>query len=40
MPAFSTTKSEKEIWRIVAFLRHLPQLTDVERERLRDRRED
>ncbi len=35
MPAFSTTKDEKEIWRIVAFTRHLPRLTAEEAQLLR-----
>ncbi len=28
MPAFGPTHPEEEIWKIVAFLRHLPELTD------------
>ena len=40
MPAFSTTRDEKEIWRIAAFLRHLPRLTDAETGRLRFRGRD
>ena len=39
MPAFSSSRDEKEIWRIEAFVRHLPRLTDAERERLRPTRE-
>jgi len=35
MPAFSGSKDEKEIWKIVAFARHLPQLTDEETKQLR-----
>jgi len=38
MPAFSPTHSEEEIWRIVAFLRHLPELTDQEQTLLREER--
>lgn len=34
MPAFSGTRDEKEIWKIAAFLRHLPRLTDAEAGRL------
>lgn len=40
MPAFSTTKDEKEIWRIVAFTRRLPKLTFEETERLRAASDD
>ena len=36
MPAFSTSKNQKEIWEIVAFARRLPNLTDEETRRLRD----
>ena len=35
MPAFSGSKDEKDVWRLVAFVRHLPQLTDDETRRLR-----
>ncbi len=35
MPAFSTSKDQKEIWKIIAFSRHLPKLTDEETRRLR-----
>lgn len=34
MPAFSPTHDENELWQIVAFLRHLRQLTDDERSLL------
>lgn len=34
MPAFSPTHGEKEIWQIVAFLRHLPEITDAEKAAL------
>lgn len=30
MPAFSPTHGENEIWQIVTFLRHLPEITDTE----------
>lgn len=35
MPAFSPTHKENEIWQIVAFVRHLPKLTDDEIARLK-----
>ena len=35
MPAFGPTESEEDIWKIVAFLRHLPELTDEEQKQLR-----
>ncbi len=35
MPAFLPTHSEKEIWQIVAFVRHLPALSPEERQALR-----
>jgi mono/diheme cytochrome c family protein len=38
MPAFGPTHEEKEIWEIVAFLRHLPEITAEETRELR--RED
>ncbi len=34
MPAFSPTHREEEIWKIVAFLRHLPELTPEEEKEL------
>ena len=34
MPAFSPTHGENEIWQIVAFLRHLPEITDEEKSAL------
>lgn len=37
MPAFSPTHSEEEIWQIVSFVRHLPDLTREERELLSSR---
>jgi mono/diheme cytochrome c family protein len=35
MPAFGPTQSDEEIWKIVAFVRHLPNLTPQERDSLR-----
>jgi mono/diheme cytochrome c family protein len=35
MPAFGPTHSDDDIWKIVAFIRHLPHLTDKERDTLR-----
>jgi len=35
MPAFGPTQSDEEIWKIVAFIRHLPNLTAQERDSLR-----
>lgn len=35
MPAFGAHHSDEEIWNIVAFVRHLPELTPAEREQLR-----
>ena len=40
MPAFSLTHSPEEIWKIVAFVRHLPKLTDAEVASLKKDRED
>jgi mono/diheme cytochrome c family protein len=40
MPAFSGSKDEKDIWKIVAFARHLPQLTDEDTKQLRATGED
>lgn len=34
MAAFGKTHDDKEIWHIVAFVRHLPDLTDAERQSL------
>jgi|SRR5450759_4554124 mono/diheme cytochrome c family protein len=39
MPAFSPTHQPDEIWKIVAFVRHLPQLTDAEIAQLKPLRE-
>jgi len=35
MPAFGPTHSDDDIWKIAAFIRHLPHLTDKERDTLR-----
>jgi len=35
MPAFSNGHNEQELWEDVAFIRHLPALTDPERAELR-----
>lgn len=35
MPAFGPTHSDEEIWKIVAFIRHLPNLTARERDALK-----
>ena len=40
MPAFSPTHKEEEIWKIVAFVRHLPAITDEERKVLNAGREE
>ena len=34
MPAFAPTHKEEEIWKIVAFLRHLPELAPEEEKEL------
>jgi mono/diheme cytochrome c family protein len=34
MPAFGPTHSDEELWTLVTFLRHLPQLSPMEREHL------
>ncbi len=36
MPSFGWTHSDEEIWKIVAFIRHLPELTAEEKEFLRE----
>lgn len=38
MPAFSKSESAETIWTLVAFVRHLPKLTDEERAALKTRR--
>jgi hypothetical protein len=35
MPAFSPTHGENEIWQVVAFVRHLPEITDEETTQLK-----
>ncbi len=35
MPAFAPTHTDEEIWKIVAFVRHLPHLTPQEKSELR-----
>jgi mono/diheme cytochrome c family protein len=40
MPAFGPTHTDEEIWKIVAFLRHLPDLSAEERDFLREATED
>jgi mono/diheme cytochrome c family protein len=40
MPAFAPTHSDEEIWKIVAFLRHLPHLTAEEKAELRSGAEE
>ncbi len=35
MPAFSPTHKEDEIWKIVAFVRHLPEITKEEQQTLK-----
>jgi mono/diheme cytochrome c family protein len=35
MPAFGPTHKDEDVWRIVAFLRHLPEITPEEEKRLR-----
>ncbi len=37
MPAFSPTHKEEEIWKILAFVRHLPELTPEEQKELKAR---
>jgi mono/diheme cytochrome c family protein len=36
MPAFGSTHTDEEIWKIVAFMRHLPELTAEEKDSLRE----
>jgi mono/diheme cytochrome c family protein len=40
MPAFGPTHDENEIWKIVAFLRHLPEITPEETAQLKGRTEE
>ena len=39
MPAFGPTHGENELWQIVAFLRHLPEITDEEKAQLQGEKE-
>jgi len=36
MPAFSPTHKPDELWKIVAFVRHLPELTNAEQKALKE----
>ncbi len=38
MPAFGPSRSEQEIWQLVAALRRLPQLSDAQKQALGARR--
>jgi mono/diheme cytochrome c family protein len=40
MPAFAPTHKEDEIWKIVAFVRHLPEITKEEQQALKASREE
>ena len=40
MPAFSPTHKEEEIWKIVAFVRHLPEITKEEQQLLKTGHEE
>lgn len=40
MPAFGPTHSDQEIWQIVQFVRHLPQITAKEQTELREASEE
>ena len=40
MPAFGPTHSDEEIWKIVQFVRHLPQLTEKEKTELQESAEE
>jgi mono/diheme cytochrome c family protein len=40
MPAFSPTHQENEIWQMVSFLRHLPEITDEEKSVLKGETEE
>ncbi|MBL8114290.1 MAG: c-type cytochrome [Acidobacteria bacterium] len=35
MPGFASTHEPEDVWKMVSFVRHLPKITDAERERLR-----
>ena len=40
MPAFGPTHGENELWQIVAFLRHLPEITEQEKAQLQGEKEE
>jgi mono/diheme cytochrome c family protein len=40
MPAFGPTHGENELWQIVAFLRHLPEITEEEKAQLKGEKEE
>jgi mono/diheme cytochrome c family protein len=40
MPAFSPTHKPEEVWKIVAFVRHLPELSDEEQKALKTGNEE
>ena len=40
MPAFSSTHTSDEIWKIVAFVRHMPELTEEEQHVLKAGRDE
>lgn len=40
MPAFGKTHSDEELWHIATFVRHLPEITDAERETLAPKASD
>lgn len=40
MPAFGPTHGENELWQVVAFLRHLPEITEEEKAQLKGKREE
>jgi mono/diheme cytochrome c family protein len=40
MPAFSASHKEEEVWKIVAFLRHLPELSPEEEKGLKEATEE
>ena len=40
MPAFGPTHGENELWQVVAFLRHLPEITEEEKAQLKGKRQE
>jgi mono/diheme cytochrome c family protein len=40
MPAFSPTHSADQIWKIVAFVRHMPEMTNEERQMMNEGRQN